>query len=381
MSPSDSEAPADDARGTPLRRLVREKRVLVLCGPGGVGKTTMAAALGLAGAQLGRRVLVLTIDPARRLADALGIPLASPGPRPVPADKLQALGLAAEGGRQGSLDAWMLDPKVVFEQVIRVLGTPEQTTKILGTKLFAHLSELASGMLEYTAGEALFKFASEGRYDLIVLDTPPARNALDFLDAPARLSAFLEDSILKVFVPKEGAGFLASAGRLVGHVFSRVFGEGFIADLGVFFQAFSGLFGGMREHSDGVAKLLGSDESAFLLVTSPEEASLREATLFQADLLRRNFPFAGFILNRSLAKLASWPHPGDFTSSDAVAMSALRKLTSIANEERREAAEHALLLEELRALAGEAGFASAAPLLLDSSEPLAGLGVLARELS
>jgi anion-transporting ArsA/GET3 family ATPase len=364
-----------------IGELVRTKRVLVLCGPGGVGKTTTSAALGVAGAHAGRRVLVLTIDPARRLADALGLPLSAPTPRPVPADRLRALGLESIDKTQGTLDAWMLDPRVVFERVVRVLGTPAQAEKILSTKLFAHLSELAAGMLEYTAGEALYSFAAEGRYDLIVLDTPPSRNALDFLDAPERLSSFLEDGILKVFVPKEGSGFLASAGRLVGNVFGRAFGDGFLGDLQVFFQAFGGLFGGMRAHSDGVARLLSSDESAFLLVTSPEEDALREASFFQGELTRRNLPFAGFVLNRSLARLASWPHPSTIAGRAPSLESALAKLGPIANEERREAEKHASLLAELRTIAGERGIAEAAPMLLDTSDPLAGLVTLARALT
>lgn len=363
-----------------LPSLLAQKRVLVLCGPGGVGKTTTSAALGLAAAQAGRRVLVLTIDPARRLADALGLPLSAPTPMPIPPDRLAKLGLDLGTGTKGSLDAWMLDPRVVFERVVRVLGSPEQTDKILGTRLFGHLSELAAGMLEYTAGEALYSFTADGRYDLVVLDTPPARNAVDFLDAPARLSAFLDEGVLKLFLPKEGSSFLAAAGKLAGSVFSRAFGDGFVADLQVFFQAFGGLFGGMRKHSDGVAELLASDDAAFLLVTSPEEDARREASLFRGELERRRMPFAGFILNRSLAALARWPHPSSIPATSDVVAKALATLAPLADLERNEADTHARLLEELRALAGPQGLAVASPLLLEHTDPLAGLVVLAREL-
>jgi anion-transporting ArsA/GET3 family ATPase len=362
-----------------IAELVRTKRVIVLCGPGGVGKTTTSASIGLAAAQAGRRVLVLTIDPARRLADALGLPLASPVPRAVPADRLRTLGLDL-GGAEGSFEAWMLDPKVVFERVVRVLGTPAQADKIVATRLFAHMSELAAGMLEYTAGEALYSFVESGKYDLVVLDTPPSRNALDFLDAPTRLSGFLEDGILKVFAPGESSGFLASAGRMVTSVFGRVFGESFMSDLETFFGAFGGLFGGMRKHSDGVAALLASNATSFLLVTSPDEDAHREAEFFRGELARRKLPFAGFVLNRSLARLTSWSHPAELEADSPTMRSALDKLAQIASKERGLAYEHASLLAELREVAGATAIAVASPMLLDPSDPLAGLVTLAKSL-
>jgi anion-transporting ArsA/GET3 family ATPase len=364
----------------PIAELVRDRKVIVLCGPGGVGKTTTSAALALAAAHLGRRVLVLTIDPARRLADALGLPLSAPHPLPVPADRLRSLGLDG----QGSLDAWMLDPRVVFERVVRRLGTPAQADKIVGTRLFQHMSELASGMLEYTAGEALYTFTTEGRYDLVVLDTPPSRNALDFLDAPARLSAFLEDSVLRIFLPKEGSSFLSRAGRLVGSVFSRVFGEGFVQDLEVFFGAFGGLFGGMRQHSDGVAKVLASADSAFVLVTSAEEDAVREAMFFRSSLEKRKLPFAGFILNRSLARAIDWAHPANVPMAESApeaARSALEKLAPFADAERAEAEAHAKLVRDLSLVAGDQGFAVAAPLLLEPKDDLVALVDLARGMT
>ena len=229
-----------------IAALLQEKRVLVLAGPGGVGKTTTAAALGLAAAQAGRRVLVLTIDPARRLADALGLPLDAPRPTPVPAERLAALGLTGKG----TLDAWMLDPKVVFEEMVRRLASsPAEAQKLIATRLFGHLSELISGMQEYTAAEALYTFVEDRKYDLVVLDTPPSRNALDFLDAPGRLTRFLEEGVLSIFLPKTGSSLLQRAGKLVGSVFSRALGDGFVKELETFLGAFGSIFGALRSRT------------------------------------------------------------------------------------------------------------------------------------
>ena len=188
-----------DARAPALTfpaSLLRDKRVIVCCGAGGGGKTTTAAALGLAAASKGRRVLVLTIDPARRLAEAMGIPASGPKPAAVPEDRLR------QGKISGKLDAWMLDPKVVFEgMVLRLADSPERAAAILENRIYRALSDLVAGMQEYTAAEALYSFVESGNYDLVVLDTPPSRNALEFLEAPRKLSLFLDEKIIGVFLP------------------------------------------------------------------------------------------------------------------------------------------------------------------------------------
>lgn len=362
----------------PIARILAEKRVVVLCGAGGVGKTTTSAALGLLAAASGRRALVLTIDPARRLAEAMGTKPSAATPAQVPPERLAAAGV--EG--PGSLDAWMLDPGAVFERLVRRLS-PEATARaILETRLYRHLTELVAGMQEYTAAEALFEYAEEGRYDLIVLDTPPSRNALDFLDAPGRLGSFLEGPIVQLFLPAAGGGILRRAGRLVGSVFARAFGEQFVSELQTFLGAFSGLFGALRLHADGVRALLGSERTAFLLVTSPEEAALSEALYFRDQILSRALPFAGFVLNRSLARVLSLAHPEALAGQAhaAEARDALRKLGELADRERAQAGRDAALLERLRALAGPGRFAVAAPHLGDAVEELGGLLQLARGL-
>ena len=221
MSPRQSEYP------TYLDGLVRTKKVIVCVGAGGVGKTTTSAALGLAGAMAGRRVLVLTIDPARRLAEAMGIPESGPTPARVDPARLATAG----AGGTGELSAWMLDPAVVLEDMVRRLSdSPERTSRILANKVYVALTRLVAGMQEYTAAEALHALVVTERYDLVVLDTPPSRNAIDFLDGPGKLAAFLDERIIGLFLPDGGGPLWRRATQLISLVFSRAFGEGFFGD-------------------------------------------------------------------------------------------------------------------------------------------------------
>jgi anion-transporting ArsA/GET3 family ATPase len=235
-------------------------------------------------------------------------------------------------------------------------------------------------MQEYTAAEALYEYATADRYDLIVLDTPPSRNALGFLDAPGRLSSFLDTQIVQLFMPSKSGGILRRAGRLVGSVFSRAFGEQFVADLQTFLGAFSGLFGALRSHGAGVRELLQSSRTSFLLVTSPEEAALREALYFRDQIQARQLPFAGFVLNRSLARAPELSHPDTLVpqAHEAEARTALRELGQLADREHAQGRRDSALLERLAALAGPDRFAVAAPHLGDAVEDLPGLLELAR---
>ncbi|CAN5924847.1 ArsA family ATPase [soil metagenome] len=358
--------------------LVRDKKVIVCCGAGGVGKTTTAAAIGVASAIQGRKVLVLTIDPARRLAEAMGIPEAARVPSPVPRAKLDELGVPPHG----ELHAWMLSPEVVFEQMVRRLASDEDRVKeILDNRLYQHLSKIVAGMQEYTAAEALYTLATEGKYDLVVLDTPPSRNALEFLEAPRKLSMFLDERVIGVFLPKKGA-LMAAASNLIERVFTRAFGEGFYKDLQGFLGAFSGMFGGMRNHAEAVRKLLSSNEAAFLLVTSPEPAALSEASFFQAKIKELGLPFAGYVLNRSWAYTRGFLGPETLPigpdSSDAE-RSGVRKLTQLADAERWRAQRDRDLLARPR-METESGSAIATPHLGGAVEDLVGLAALARNL-
>ena len=291
---------------TYLAPIVQSKRVIVCCGAGGVGKTTTSAALGLAAAFAGRRTLVLTIDPARRLAEAMGIPEAAREPTKL--DPIR-LGPAAEE-MKGELWAWMLHPGVVFEGLIRRLSSsPEKAEEIMKTRLYGHVSNLVAGMQEYTAAEALYNLATEGKFDLVVLDTPPSRNALEFLDAPRKLSGFLDERVINLFLPKQGR-FFNAASSLISTVFTKVFGEGFYEELQLFLGAFAGMFGSMRVHAKEVRELLMSPESSFVLVTSPEPSALAEAHFFQKRLEELEVPFEGYVLNRSWAYTRGCCHPG-----------------------------------------------------------------------
>lgn len=279
-----------------LLSLIGNQRVVICSGAGGVGKTTTSAALGLAAARAGRRAVVLTIDPARRLADALGMETLPSEAAPVPRELLDGVGVPP----QGSLHALMLDPKVTFDELVRRLNAPEDAERILQNRLYQNVSELMAGLQEYAAEEKLHQLYQDDRFDLVVVDTPPTRNALDFLDAPNKLTRFFDERVLKWFAPQEsrGLGFLQRTGKVVGGVLGKVFGEGFTAELGDFLRAIGGMTATFRSHAEEVRRVLGSTEATFLLVTAPEVAALDDAIFFRTKLQELELPFGGFIVNR-----------------------------------------------------------------------------------
>lgn len=375
--PSDFPAPVA-VKPTFLANLVATRKVIVVCGAGGVGKTTTSAAIGLAGALAGRKTLVLTIDPARRLAEAMGIPASSREPARLDPKRLPPE--LAES--KGELWAWMLDPAVVFEDLVRNLAeSPEKANEILETRLYGHVSKLVAGMQEYTAAEALHSLASSGKYDLVVLDTPPSRNALEFLEAPKKLAGFLDERVVSLFVPKKG-GIMWAASSLVSTVFGKIFGAGFFDELKVFIGAFSGMFSAMREHSAEVRALLTSADSSFILVTSPEPSALAEAHFFQAKMRELGVPLDGSILNRSYAYTRGLVRPESVTVPEGAAsslVSALHKLAKLADLEVDRAERDRRILADLVSTAG-GGFAIATPHLGGAVEDVAGLLALAESL-
>ncbi len=281
--------------------------IIVCCGSGGVGKTTVSAALALRAAERGRRVVVLTIDPARRLAQSLGIATLDNTPRPVDGIK------PADGGRgAGSLDAMMLDMKRTFDEVVESLASPEKARQILDNTFYQALSSSFAGTQEYMAMEKLGQVhrdarvgEPDGTYDLIVVDTPPSRSALDFLDAPERLSSFLDGRFVRLLLtPTRGPARFMTAGigvglSLVTGALTKVLGARFLRDVQTFVSAIDTLFGGFRQRAQQTFRLLQADGTAFLVVAAPEPDALREAAYFVERLSEDGMPLAGLVVNRA----------------------------------------------------------------------------------
>ena len=278
-------------------------RVVVCCGSGGVGKTTTAAALALRAAERGRRTAVLTIDPARRLAEALGLSTLTNQPRAV-----GGVGQDAAGESRGQLHAMMLDMRGTFDEMVYTHSTPERAEKILANPFYQTISSSFSGTQEYMAMEKLGQLAATGNWDLIVVDTPPSRSALDFLDAPQRMSSFLDGPMIRLLsapVRARGLRRLAGAGfGLFAKVIGTILGGQMLADASAFVQAFDTMFGGFHERAVATYALLRSPGTAFLVVASPEPDALREAAYFVARLDAEQMPLGGLILNRTHPVLA-----------------------------------------------------------------------------
>jgi anion-transporting ArsA/GET3 family ATPase len=291
-------------------------RVLVTVGTGGVGKTTVAAALGLAGARAGKRVLVMTIDPARRLADALGTGPLGHEAREVPIARLREAGVHGSG----TLSALMLDTKRTFDELVeRFAPDPAARERILSNPIYRNLTDALGGSREYSAMEKLRQMHVEGSYDLIVLDTPPASHALDFLDAPRRLSGFLEGQFLKVLlhpaavVGRASLRIFRSGSELVLRTLERVTGLEFLTAISEFLLAFEEMLGGFTERAKEVALLLRDPSCGFVLVTGPDLQQARSAESFWARLKSEGIHLAGLVLNR----VHVWPGAGSPPADDA----------------------------------------------------------------
>jgi len=272
-------------------------RVCIVAGSGGVGKTTASAALALGLAAAGKRVAVVTIDPARRLAESLGLEQLGNDPRQVDPALLASHGVEM----QGELWAMMLDPKATFDDLITRLSPDARTREdVLGNRIYEQLSSAVAGSQEFTAVAKLYDLHHEGGFDVLVLDTPPSRNALDFLDAPDRLTDFFEGRALKVLlVPTGIAAKLMSRGTsVVFSILKRLTGVDLMDDIAVFFRALSGLMDGFKERAAGVKALLADPATTFLIVTSPEREPVAEAIFFHGKLREAQMAFGGLIVNR-----------------------------------------------------------------------------------
>jgi anion-transporting ArsA/GET3 family ATPase len=295
--------------------------IIVCCGSGGVGKTTTSAALALRAAERGRKVVVLTIDPARRLAQSMGIEALDNTPRPVSGVE----GADGPGGHGGSLDAMMLDMKRTFDEVVESQASPEKAKQILENPFYIALSSSFAGTQEYMAMEKLGQLQRDaqqtGDYDLIVVDTPPSRSALDFLDAPERLSSFLDGRFVRLLLaPARGPARIMTAGLgLVTGALSKILGGQLITDLQTFVAALDTVFGGFRARAQQTYALLQADGTAFLVVAAPESDALREAAYFVERLGEERMPLAGLVVNRAT------PAPSGRLSADE-AMAAAERL-------------------------------------------------------
>jgi anion-transporting ArsA/GET3 family ATPase len=280
----------------------REASVIVTAGTGGVGKTTVAAAIGIAQAQAGRRCVVVTIDPARRLAGALG--LESLGNEPVPVD----LGPAA-ANNGGSLHACMLDTKATFDGVVKREATPDQAATILANRFYENISGSLSGTQEYMAAEKVHELATDTRFDVVVIDTPPAANAIDFLTAPRRLVRFLDHSLFRLVInPGKGPlRFVSGAAQTVLKPLTQVIGGKVVSDAIDFFRAFDGLEVGFRTRAAAALDILSADTTSWVLVTTSEADPLQGALRFAEQIGRAGVSVRGVILNRCEPTFAGLP--------------------------------------------------------------------------
>jgi len=284
-------APAMD-----LKALVADPgtRIVVCCGSGGVGKTTTSAALAVAAAEAGRDVVVLTIDPARRLAQSLGLGELDNEPRRVETP-----------GASGQLSAMMLDMKRTFDDVVAAHSTPDRAEQIFANPFYQALSSSFAGTQEYMAMEKLGQLRATDRWDLIIVDTPPSRSALDFLDAPNRLSRFLDGTMIRLLTAPARAGGRAGV-KLVGagfmifsRIISKVLGGQLLSDISTFITALDSMFGGFRERATATYELLRQPGTSFVVVAAPEPDALREASYFVDRLSAEGMPLAGLVVNRT----------------------------------------------------------------------------------
>ncbi|MFT3660364.1 MAG: ArsA family ATPase [Gordonia sp. (in: high G+C Gram-positive bacteria)] len=279
-------------------------RVVICCGSGGVGKTTTAAAMALYAAERGRTVAVLTIDPARRLAQSLGMTELTNEPQPVPVTPLEA----ASGG---TLDAMMLDMRRTFDDMVIEHSTPERAEKILNNAFYQTVASSFSGTQEYMAMEKLGRLLEEDRWDLIVVDTPPSRNALDFLDAPQRLGSFLSGRLMKMLVGGgRGVGRMVTGAMSVAmRGISTIIGGDMLRDVADFVRDLDTMFGGFSERADRTYAMLKQPGTHFVVVAAPEPDALREASFFVNRLAQDSMPLCGLIVNRTHPTLAGVSTP------------------------------------------------------------------------
>jgi anion-transporting ArsA/GET3 family ATPase len=319
-------ASPDGSREQALATLVDTRRVLVTVGAGGVGKTTTAAALSVAAARRGKRVLCLTIDPARRLAESLGIAEMTSEAVTVDRARFEAAGIAMPG----SLTAMMLDTKRTFDElVVKYSSSAEKAEKLLSNKLYQYVSTSLAGTQEYMAMEKLVAVKEDPRYDLVVLDTPPTANALDFLDAPERLMEALDSATMKWFVEafqnsgKFSLNLIAKGAATVLRTIGKITGGGFLEAMAEFIAELNELFGGFKDRALRVQKTLRADDVAFVLVTSPAPPAIKEVLYFAERLEEAKMPRGALVVNRFHVPPAFAEPPGPSEADAAKGIASL----------------------------------------------------------
>ena len=358
---------------------LKGKTVVICAGSGGVGKTTTSAAIAAGLAASGRKVIVLTIDPARRLADALGLPEDGNTEHLVDPSRLAAAGLNGDG----ELWAMTLDAKLTFDELIeRNAADAETRDAVLRNPIYRQLSGAVAGSQEYMAMEKLYELHESGRYDLVVLDTPPTRNALDFLDAPGRLSRFIDSRSLQFF-RASGRASLGLVGRGAGALFSvlkRATGMDLLRDLADFFNAFGDMAEGFRDRARRVEALLREDRTTFLLVTSPRSAAIADADYFHRKLNETGMPFGGVIVNRVREHVRATAGPKlEHELSELVDARLAQKVLRDLEDHNRLAAGDSHSVEQLRAGMG-GDLLIVVPELSGDVHDLDGLAAMAKRL-
>ncbi len=293
-----------------------ERRVVVCVGCGGVGKTTVAAAIALEAARAGRRALVVTIDPARRLADALQVGALGNEPQEIPRNALDAFGVP----EKGAMSAMMLDMKRTFDDLVERFAEDEEARdRVLANPIYRHVSDALAGSVEYSAMEKVYELSQSGDFDVLVVDTPPSQHALDFLDAPERLVEFLDSRLVKMWIhPAMAAGRVGMrwfqwGTRRAFQLIERITGLGFLEDVSEFLLAFEHMSEGFRARAREVRALMLGPEAAFVLVSSAETESVKQATLFLERLEANRVNIAGLVANR----VRCWPGDGPAWSGEA----------------------------------------------------------------
>jgi anion-transporting ArsA/GET3 family ATPase len=358
-----------------LARLIEQRRIILCVGSGGVGKTTTAAAIAVEAARRGRRTAVITVDPAQRLKDALGLTALDGQPRRVPL-----------GSSAARLDAVLLDVKRTFDDLVRGLAsTPEQARRVLENRIYQNLSSSLAGIAEYMAVETVHKLAEDERYDLLVVDTPPARHAVDFLDAPRRVLAFLDSRAFAIL--KDPSSILPAAGSRLAHLvltgvlrgLERFTGIGLLREVGEFVRVFEVFTEALRARVAAVDALLRSDRTGLLLVAAPEPRLAVETEALIRALAAINLPIGGVVVSRTLPRArfgTAAPAPPPLTG---VSPALLGRLRAAYTDFRALAARQEAALAPLLA-AARAPLVAEVPLLATAPGSLDDLGTLARYL-